>query len=192
MTDDHPHVEVKSREELRTWLKANHTSSSSVWLLVWKKPSPFYIPYGAIVEEVLCFGWIDSQPRVHDEHRSKLRLSPRSPKSGWSAVNKKRVEALIASGRMTRAGLKAVEAAKASGTWTALDAAHAGKIPADLQAAFKKHKGSRGNFDAFPPSTRKAILEWISLAKRAETRAARIEETARRAAKGERANQWRK
>jgi uncharacterized protein YdeI (YjbR/CyaY-like superfamily) len=38
---------------------------------------------------------------------------------------------------------------------------------------------------------KRGILEWILTAKRPATRASRIEETARRAAKNERANQWR-
>lgn len=192
MAQDYPQVEVKSRAELRKWLQANHKRSGSIWLIVWKKPSPHHVPYDEIVEEVLCFGWIDSQPRLLGKTRSMLRLSPRKPKSGWSAVNKKRVAALIESGKMTASGLAVIEEAKRNGSWTALDAAHAGEVPNDLSAAFKRHSGSKKNFDAFPPSTRKAILEWISLAKRPETRAARIEETAEKAARGERANQWRK
>jgi uncharacterized protein YdeI (YjbR/CyaY-like superfamily) len=189
---EYPTVEITSRAELRRWLKANHGRSGSVWLVTWKKPSPHHVPYDAIVEEVLCFGWIDSQPRLLDADRSMVRLSPRRPKSGWSAVNKKRIERLLASGLMQPAGLAAIEEAKRTGTWSVLDSAHAGEIPADLAAAFKRHKGSAAQFDAFPPSTRKAILEWIGLAKKAETRAARVEETATLAARGERANQWRK
>ncbi|MEO7222625.1 MAG: YdeI/OmpD-associated family protein [Devosia sp.] len=189
---DHPQIEVKSRAELRHWLKANQKTSGSIWLIIWKKPSAHHVAYADIVEEVLCFGWIDSQPRLLDADRSMIRLSPRKPESGWSAVNKRRVQALISSKKITRAGLAVIEEAKRNGAWTLLDAAHAGKVPSDLTAAFERHKGSQDNFEAFPPSARKAILEWIGLAKRAETRASRIEETARLAARGERANQWRK
>lgn len=192
MAQDHPHIEVKSRAELRRWFRGNHERTGSVWLVVWKKASPYYIPYDDIVEEALCFGWIDSQPRLLGVDRSMLRLSPRKPKSGWSAVNKARVASLLGSGKMTSAGLAAIEEAKRNGAWTALDAAHAGEVPKDLTAAFKRHPGSKSKFDAFPPSARKAILEWISLAKRAETRARRIEQTAELAACGERANEWRK
>jgi uncharacterized protein YdeI (YjbR/CyaY-like superfamily) len=178
MTQDHPQVEVKSRAQLRRWLQDNHQNSGSVWLIVWKKPSPHHVPYDDIVEEVLCFGWIDSQPRLLGADRSLLRLSPRKPRSGWSAVNKKRVASLIKRGQMMPAGLAAIEEAKRNGAWTALDAAHAGEVPEDLAAAFKRQSGSRTNFDAFPPSTRRGILEWIALAKRPETRATRVEDTA--------------
>jgi uncharacterized protein YdeI (YjbR/CyaY-like superfamily) len=185
-----PVVEVKSRSALRRWLASNHAASGSIWLVTWKKPSPYHLPYDAIVEEALCFGWIDSQPRLLDAERSMLRLSPRKPGSGWSAVNKQRIEKLMASGLMQPAGLAMIEQAKRSGAWTALDAAHAGEIPADLAAAFERHPGSAAEFAAFPPSARRGILEWVVSARRPETRAARVEETASLAATGERANQW--
>jgi len=192
MATEHQQVEVTSRQELRAWLTANHGQAESIWLVTYKKPSPFHLPYGDIVDEVLCFGWIDSQPRLLDEARSMLRLSPRKPKSGWSKVNKDRIERLIANGLMAEPGLARIEQAKASGTWTLIDAAHADTIPADLADAFARHPGAEQNFMGFPPSTRRATLEWITLARRPETRAARIEQTASLAAKGERANQWRK
>jgi uncharacterized protein YdeI (YjbR/CyaY-like superfamily) len=192
MSTEHEQVEVRSRSELRAWLMANHGRSDSIWLVTYKKPSPFNVPYGDIVDEVLCFGWIDSQPRLLDEARSMLRLSPRKPKSGWSKVNKDRIERLIAEGLMAAPGLARIEQAKANGTWTPIDAATADTIPSDLAAAFARHPGAEQNFLGFPPSTRRATLEWITLARRPETRAARIEQTASLAAKGERANQWRK
>lgn len=192
MTKEQEKVEIKSRAELRRWLQSNHTQKQSIWLVTWKKPSPNYVSYDDVVEEALCFGWIDSQPRLLDERRSMVRLSPRKPKSAWSAVNKQRVYLLTRAGKMTPAGMAAIELAKNNAMWTALDAAHSGQVPADLESAFARHLGSREHFVAFPPSARKAILEWISLAKREETRSARVEETARLAAIGERANQWRK
>jgi uncharacterized protein YdeI (YjbR/CyaY-like superfamily) len=192
MAQDFPQIEVKSRAELRSWLMRHHDQSTSIWLISHKKSSPYYLPYDAIVEEALCFGGIDSQPRALDEERSMLRLSPRKAKSGWSKVNKGRVEKLIAAGLMTPAGLARIEEAKRSGTWDILEEAHSGAIPADLAAAFAAYPAAAENFAGFPLSTRKAILEWIALAKRAETRAARIAETARLAASNERANQWKK
>lgn len=192
MSTEHQQVEVRSRAELRAWLTANHGQSDSIWLVTYKKPSPWNVPYGDIVDEVLCFGWIDSQPRLLDDARSMLRLSPRKPKSGWSKVNKDRIERLIAQGLMAAPGLAKIEQAKANGTWTLIDAATADTIPADLAEAFARHPGAEQNFMGFPPSTRRATLEWITIARRPETRAARIEETASLAAKGERANQWRK
>ena len=192
MAADHPTVEVKTRSELRVWLEANHDSQGSIWLITWKKHTAHHVPYDAIVEEALCFGWIDSQPRLLDEDRSMVRLSPRKLGSAWSAVNKRRVSALIEAGVMQPAGLAVIELAKASGAWSKVDDAHSGAVPDDLALAFRQHPGSQEQFEAFPPSARKAILEWIELAKRPDTRKRRVDETARLAALGERANKWRK
>lgn len=192
MGAEHEQVEVRSRAELRGWLATNYGQAESIWLVTFKKPSLWHVPYGEIVDEVLCFGWIDSQPRLLDEARSMLRLSPRKPKSGWSKVNKDRIERLIADGLMAAPGLARIEEAKRSGTWTLLDAATSETLPPDLTEALSRHPGAEQNFMGFPPSTRRATLEWITLARRPETRAARIEQTASLAAKGERANQWRK
>ena len=119
---DLPQIEVTSRAQLRDWLEANCAISGSIWLVTWKKQTPNrHVPYDAIVEEALCFGWVDSLPRKLDEQRTMLLLSPRKLGSAWSAANKARVERLTASGRMTPAGLAAVEAAQADGSWVFLD-----------------------------------------------------------------------
>jgi uncharacterized protein YdeI (YjbR/CyaY-like superfamily) len=91
--------------------------------VTWKKSAgKRHVPYGDIVEEALCFGWIDSLPRKLDAERTMVRLSPRKPGSAWSAVNKKKIERLEAEGRMTKPGHDAIERAKADGSWTRLDA----------------------------------------------------------------------
>lgn len=192
MATEHPEIEVKSRAQLRQWLEHNHASSPSIWLIFWKKHTPYHLPYAEIVDEALCFGWIDSQPRLLDENRSMIRLSPRKTGSGWSKVNKDKIDRLMADGLMTPAGLALIDAAKRDGSWTRLDAAHADSLPPDLVTALAAVPAAAQNFDAFPPSARRAILEWISLAKRPETRAGRIDETARLAGQNLRANQWKK
>ena len=192
MTADHEQIEVHSRDALRQWLAANHGRAESIWLVTWKKHTPHYVSWDAVVEEALCFGWIDSQPRRLDGDRSMIRLSPRKPRSGWSGINKQRIKTLIESGLMAPAGLAKIEAAKLDGSWGALDGASELVIPDDLARAFEGLPGSLQTFTAFPPSARRAILEWIAAAKRAETRAKRVQETARLAQLGERANQWRK
>lgn len=109
-----PRVEVTSRAQLRAWLEGHNTSSASVWLVTWKKQDPErHLPYDAIVEEALCFGWVDSLPRKLDAERSMLLLSPRKRGSAWSAANKARIVRLIEDGKMAAAGLAAFEAAKA-------------------------------------------------------------------------------
>ncbi len=191
MATDAERVEVRSREELRNWLLSNHRRTRSVWLISYKKGSPFYLPYQAIVDEALCFGWIDSLPRTLDAERSMRRLSPRSAKSAWSANNKAHIERLIADGLMHQSGLDVIAAAKASGSWSKLDDAETLEPPHDLIEALAKMPPASEYFAAFPKSVKRAILEWITQAKRPETRQKRVDETARLAQQNVRANQFR-
>ena len=119
-----------------------------------------------------------------------LWFAPRKPATGWSRSNKERVARLIAAGRMMPAGLAKVEAAQADGSWGKLDAVEALEIPADLAAALAAVPNAAANFEAFPRSVKRGILEWIVQARTAPTRARRIEETARLAGENARANQW--
>lgn len=192
MASELQQVEVQSRQQLRAWLEAHHAQSESIWLVVWKKHTPHHIPYSDIVDEALCFGWIDSQPRKLDADRSLLRLSPRKPRSGWSGVNKRKIERLIAEGLMAAPGLARIAQAQEDGSWEQLDSASSDQVPPDLAAALSRFPEAATNFAAFPRSARRAILEWISTARTAETRSRRIEVTAAAAARGERANQWQK
>jgi uncharacterized protein YdeI (YjbR/CyaY-like superfamily) len=185
-------IHPRTRAAWRRWLECNHARGSGVWLVDWKAASGRRpIGYEAAVEEALCFGWIDSRPRKLDAERSMLWFAPRKAGSGWSAPNKRRVERLLAAGLMAPPGLAKVEAAQRDGSWSALDAVEALEVPPDLALEFERHAGATAGFAAFPSSARRGILEWIANARRAETRARRIEETAALAARGERANQWR-
>lgn len=189
--DRAPRIPVASRAEWRAWLRKNHRQEHSVWVVSWKKGDPRYVPFGDLVEEALCFGWIDSLPRKLDSSRTMLLMAPRKPTSAWSRLNKQRAEKLVSNGAMAPAGLRVIAAAKAAGLWTKLDAVEDLTVPPDLQKAFRAHPGSRAHFAAFPRSAKRGILEWILQAKKPETRAKRIAETARLAARNERANQWR-
>ena len=193
MPREYEQVEVESPEQWRGWLAEHHDSAPGAWLVTFKKQaaSQRHVPYADVVEEALCFGWVDSLGRTLDEHRSQLLMTPRKPASNCSRPNKQRIERLTAAGLMAPAGLAAVEAAKASGTWTALDAVEDLIEPADLRAALDADAGARREWDAFPRSVKRGILEWILNAKRPETRARRVTETAESAAQGIRANQWR-
>jgi uncharacterized protein YdeI (YjbR/CyaY-like superfamily) len=185
-------VQIEHREEWRRWLTENHDRSDGIWLVTFKKQcGDRYVSYDAVVEEALCFGWIDSLPRKLDSERTMLWVAPRKPGSGWSKLNKERIAAMIATERMTPAGLAKIEAAKQDGSWTALDAIEALEIPPDLQRAIETDPIAQQNFEAFPRSAKRGILEWVISAKRPETRAKRIAETVRLAAENKRANQWR-
>lgn len=186
-----PHVQVASRAEWRGWLAAHHAQAGSVWLVTFRKHVPDrHLPYDAVVEEALCFGWVDSLPRALDADRTMLLLSPRRRGSAWSALNKARAERMMAAGLMTSAGTETIEAAKRNGGWTKLDAVEALTVPGDLADALAARPPAAERFAAFPRSVRRGILEWIGSAKRPETRARRMDETARLAAEDRRANQF--
>ena len=140
------------------------------------------------IDECLRVGWIDGLPGKVDERRWKLRVSPRNPASNWSGVNKRKVRRLEREGRMTAAGRRAVELAKASGTWTFLDDVERLEVPPDLAAALDATPDARRLFERFPDSSRRGILEWIKSAKRPATRQKRVRETAEKAARNLKAN----
>jgi uncharacterized protein YdeI (YjbR/CyaY-like superfamily) len=184
-------IHPNTRAEWRQWLEQHHTRNAGVWLISYKKATgkPRF-DYDEAVAEALCFGWIDSKPNKLDDERSMLWFAPRKPGSGWSKPNKERIEAMIAAGQIAPAGSAKIGAAKQDGSWFALDAIEALEIPEDLAEAFAMNDTARENFDAFPRSVKRGILEWIATAKKTETRAKRIEETVRLAAENIRANQW--
>jgi uncharacterized protein YdeI (YjbR/CyaY-like superfamily) len=190
--DEAERVHPQTRSEWRDWLESNHESSTGAWLVSWRKHTGKNGPsYRDAVEEALCYGWIDSVARKLDDDRTMLWFSPRKPGSGWARPNKERVERLIAAGLMRPAGQRVIDTAKADGSWSRLDDVENLVVPDDLATAFDSRPPARQNWDAFPRSVRRSILEWIVQAKRETTRAARIEHTARLAQVNERANQWR-
>lgn len=185
---DYPRIEVRTRAEWRQWLEQHHATHGAIWLITWKKGTPHYLAYADIVEEALCFGWIDSTAGRVDDERSMLLLAPRKPKSVWSALNKSRIEKLEQSGAMTPAGRAKIDAAKADGSWTALDAVETLQMPDDLAKALGK-KGL-ATYEGYPPFLRKQVLYWINSAKRPETRSKRIAEVAADAREGRRPARW--
>jgi uncharacterized protein YdeI (YjbR/CyaY-like superfamily) len=191
-TPEADQVHAETREQWRRWLADNHERRTGVWLVSWTQHTDRpRVSYDESVEEALCVGWVDSKGRKLDDDRTMLWFAPRKPDSAWSRSNKERVARLEAAGSMRPAGRRAIEQAKASGSWTRLDDVEDLVVPDDLAAAFAAHPGSQEHWDAFPRSVKRAILEWIVQARRAETRAKRIAEAAERAGRGERANQRR-
>jgi uncharacterized protein YdeI (YjbR/CyaY-like superfamily) len=182
-----------TRAAWREWLAANHALVDGVWLISYKKATGKpALTYDEAVEEALCFGWVDSKPAKLDDERAMLYFAPRKGRSGWSRPNKERVERLIAAGLIAPAGQAKIDAAIADGSWTMLDAVENLETPPDLAAALDSYPAARANFEAFPRSARRGILEWIVQAKTPATRAKRIDETARLAQDNIRANQWRR
>jgi uncharacterized protein YdeI (YjbR/CyaY-like superfamily) len=129
------------------------------------------------LDVALCYGWIDGQKGSFDDKYWLQKFTPRGPKSIWSKINTEKVERLIASGEMKSAGLKAIEAAKKDGRW---DAAYASQkhisMTDDFQAALNKNKRAKEFFDTLKSSERYSFLFRIQTAKKAETRARRIQQ----------------
>ncbi|MCG3167849.1 MAG: hypothetical protein POELPBGB_03648 [Bacteroidia bacterium] len=168
-----------SRKEWRQWLQKNHQLKQAVWLVQYKKKSAVpSISWSEAVDEALCFGWIDSVRKTLDSEKYIQFFSKRKATSVWSKINKEKVQQLIDKGLMTKAGFATIETAKQNGQWTILDHAEELTIPEDLEKAFKAYKGSKDFFLSLSKSVKKAILQWLVLAKRAETRQNRINEVA--------------
>jgi uncharacterized protein YdeI (YjbR/CyaY-like superfamily) len=164
-----------SRAAWRKWLEKNHAKSPGVWLIYYKKSSKkSNLVYNDAVEEALCFGWIDSTMRPVDDEKYMQRFTPRKSKSGWSAINKKRIEKMITEGLMAKAGLEKIEEAKKNGSWESLDHIDKLELPEDFEKALSKNKKAKLNFENFPTFTKKMFLYRINSAKTAATRKERI------------------
>jgi len=186
--DGKPMVGPFDRAGWREWLIANHATSKGVYLVSWRRGSGrTSVPYEQAVEEALCVGWVDATGRTLDEERGLQWYAPRRSRSGWARSNKERVARLEAQGLMLPAGLAVIEEAKRNGTWTLLDDVENLVVPDDLEAALVAAPPARGNWDSFPKSARRAMLEWVVQARRPETRADRIARIAEAAGRGERA-----
>jgi uncharacterized protein YdeI (YjbR/CyaY-like superfamily) len=164
-------------EQWRQWLVDNHRTSSGVWFVFAKKGSGLpTLTYEQAIEEALCFGWIDSAVRKLDAKRYMLQFSPRRDRANWSEPNRKRLIRLLASSRMTDAGLAAIAP-------EVLRDVKAGKLapgsprlptPSSFAQALKDDAAATATFESFPPSCRQQYIQWISSAKRDETRDRRV------------------
>jgi uncharacterized protein YdeI (YjbR/CyaY-like superfamily) len=182
-----PLLEVANRAELRAWLEDNHATSPGVRLAVGKKGNAVTaLTYEDAIEEALAFGWIDSTASRLDADRFAIFFGPRKHGGTWARSNKERADRLIAQGLMLPAGLAAIEAAKADGSWSSIDHVEDMLVPDDLALALAENPEARRFWEALPPGQRKLTLRWVSSAKRAETRERRIAETVRAAAEGRR------
>lgn len=179
---------AKDRAAWRSWLEKHHDTERAVWL-IYDKGSNRALPWEAIVQEALCFGWIDSKSQRLSDTQTRIYISRRNPKSGWSKINKAHVEYLIANKLMRPAGQQAIDTAKQNGAWDSLTKIENMVMPKDLTAALAKNKQAKAHFDAFSDASKKMILFWIYSAKREETRANRIAKTVELAAQNIKANQ---
>lgn len=172
----------------RAWLREHHDTPAGVWLVLAKKGTtePTNLTYDQALEEALCHGWIDGQGRRRDEATSLQRFTPRRPRSSWSKRNVAIAERLIAEGRMHPAGIAEVGRAKADGRWEAAYAGSASiEVPPDLAKALAAEPRAQAMFEILTRQNQYAVLYRITTAKRAETRARRIEQFVAMLARGE-------
>jgi uncharacterized protein YdeI (YjbR/CyaY-like superfamily) len=182
-----PILRVASQKKSADWLAKQHDKFAGVWLKLAKKDAGIpSVTYDEALDVALCYGWIDGQKKGFDDKHWLQKFTPRGPKSIWSKINTEKVERLIVSGEMRPAGLKAIEAAKQDGRW---DAAYASQknmsIPEDFRAALDKNKKAEAFFVTLNSVNRYAILFRIQTAKKAETRAKRIQQFVEMLEKGE-------
>lgn len=186
---DYEIFHAETLADLRAWLAACHDDSPGIWFCSWKKATgrPF-VPYVDLVEELLCWGWIDSTVNTLDDERGLQLCTPRRAKSTWTRLNRDRVARMDAAGRMQPSGWRAVAVAKDNGWWTILDPVEDLVEPDDLVAALDAQPAARAYWDdEVPPSAKKAMLWWVYSAVRDETRARRIARIVADAVAGRRA-----
>lgn len=187
LPDDLPQLRFASADAFGAWIAEHHATAAGLWLEVPKKGKGGTGPtYVEALDHALCWGWIDSQKRGHDDVYFLQRFTPRKARSKWSQINRDKVTALIAAGRMQPTGQAEIDAAKADGRW---DAAYAGSatitIPDDLRSALDATPGAAEGFAALNASQRYAVLFQVHDAKRAATRERRIAKYVAMCAKGE-------
>jgi len=188
MADELPELVVRDAAAWRAWLAEHHTDPVGVWLVLAKKGTekPTSLTYDQALEEALCHGWIDGQAGRRDEATYRQRFTPRRRRSAWSKRNTGIAERLIAEDRMRPAGHAEVERAKADGRW---EAAYSGpatmEVPSDLAEALAAEPKAQAMFESLNSQNRYAVLYRIATAKRADTRARRIEQFVTMLARGE-------
>jgi uncharacterized protein YdeI (YjbR/CyaY-like superfamily) len=168
-------------EAWRAWLRENHAAEKEAWLIIAKKHSSKPgISYEEALDEALCFGWIDGLVRSVDDATFTLRFSPRKSRSIWSEGNKRRVERLIAQGRMAEAGLAKIREAKENGEWDkAAEREDTSVLPSDLEDALQRDGRIWLQWESLAPSLKKQYIYWVTSAKAQETRQRRIRESIR-------------
>lgn len=189
-TERFAQVEVRSAQDLRHWLGAHHAQSNSVWLVTFKKHAgTAYVSKSAVLDELLCFGWVDGLARKLDADRTMQLISPRQA-NAWTKTYRDRAARLEREVRMQEPGRVAIARSKALGLWMVNLDVDALKIPPDLEVVLKARPPAYTCFVAFAPSHRRNVLRWIAAAKQPATRAKRIETLAILAAEGKKVPQF--
>ncbi len=160
----------KNKIDLWKWLKKNHKRNESIWLVYYKPTLKLGdLDKQSIVDYCLCFGWVDSVVGKVDDKKTKIRISPRNPKSKWSRVNKENIKRLIKEKKMQSSGLAIIASAKKSGTWDALNDVENLILPRDLEIALQKSKLEE-RWETLSRSNKRMYLETLLNSKKEATR----------------------
>ncbi len=178
----------KTVEDWQTWLAQHHQEVAEIWLVFYKKDmGDQTLVYAQALDEALCYGWIDSLIKKIDEEKYARKFTPRKMVSKWSAINKKRVQELIAEGRMTPAGQAVIDAAKANGCWDKPDRPPVlpAKMPPAFAQALQKNQTAHRHYEQLAAGEKKRYILWIATARRVETQNKRIQEAVKLLKNGE-------
>lgn len=182
-TENFEQIEISSKTQLRNWLLKNYTQKESIWLVTFKKETlDKYVSVEEVLDELLCFGWIDGIRRKLDEKRTMQLIAPRKVEH-WAQTYKDRFAKLEHLNLVHQSGFDSVIASKKSGLWNFMDDVDALMKPDDLIKCLNEHPPAMHFFDAFSKSNKRFILRWIKLSKTETTRQKRILETATLASK---------
>lgn len=178
LLEGQPVIHFSLQEDWLLWLKKNHDSEVGVWLRIAKKSSNNpSVTYAEALETALCYGWIDGKKQSDTEQTWLQKFAPRGKKSIWSKINREKALALIKNGKMQTAGHREIERARNDGRWeAAYDSAKTSVIPPDLEAALDKNAKAHAFFKSLDSGNRYAVLFRIQTAKKAETRARKIQQ----------------
>jgi uncharacterized protein YdeI (YjbR/CyaY-like superfamily) len=165
-----------SAKAWQQWLAKHHKTSDGIWLRLFKKTSATpSVSYAEALDAALCYGWIDGQTKSHDAQSWLRKFTPRCAKSIWSKKNLEQVARLTKAGKMTAAGLNAVEAAKADGRLkVAYDAPSKSEVPKDFLAALSRNAKAKAFFATLNRANVYAITFRLQTAKKPETREKRM------------------
>jgi uncharacterized protein YdeI (YjbR/CyaY-like superfamily) len=184
-TENFEQFEITSQQELREWLLKNHTQKESIWLVTYKKTVfDKYVSVQQVLDELLCFGWIDGIRRKLDSKKTMQLISPRKVEH-WTKTYKDRYAKLLELNLIEQAGKVSVELSKKNGLWNFMDDVDALIKPKDFIDELYKYNNAMNYFNAFSPSSQRFILRWIKLAKTPETRYKRIQQASEFAEKNQ-------
>ncbi len=178
-------LEIKCASELRSWIYNNHGRTEGVWLVSYKKSEKEkYVSREEVLDELICFGWIDGIRRKLDNARTMQLITPRRAQH-WAKTYKERASRLIEENKMHQSGLESIKQGKESGLWNFMDDVDNLLIPKDLKTSLNNFEGAFEFFNSINNSSKRFVLRWIKLAKTDKTRRNRLEKIAKLSSLGQ-------